>query len=44
MIRKVDTLVVDKPGTLTKGRPKPVSVEASGGVDEATVLHPAATL
>ena len=32
LLRKVDTLVVDKTGTLTEGKPKLVSVEALGGV------------
>jgi Cu+-exporting ATPase len=44
VMRTVDTLVVDKTGTLTEGRPKLVSVEASSGVDEATLLKLAATL
>jgi Cu+-exporting ATPase len=44
-LRKVDTLVVDKTGTLTEGRPKLVSVEASGGgLDESEVLRLAASL
>ena len=44
VLRKVDTLVVDKTGTLTEGRPKLVTVEAVGDVDEATLLQLAATL
>ncbi|MBS1712998.1 MAG: heavy metal translocating P-type ATPase [Armatimonadetes bacterium] len=40
---KVDTLVVDKTGTLTEGRPKVVSVVALIG-DEASVLNIAAGL
>jgi Cu+-exporting ATPase len=44
VMRKVDTLVVDKTGTLTEGRPKLVTVEAVGDVDEATLLQLAATL
>ncbi len=31
VMRKVDTLVVDKTGTLTEGKPKLVTVEAAGG-------------
>ena len=38
-LRKVDTLVVDKTGTLTEGKPKLLSVEAAGGVDEAALLR-----
>jgi Cu+-exporting ATPase len=43
-LRAVDTLVVDKTGTLTEGRPAVVSVEWIGGVDEADVLALAASL
>ena len=43
-LRKVDTLVVDKTGTLTEGKPKLVSVIAGGGFDEATVLRLAGAL
>ncbi len=44
VLRKVDTLVVDKTGTLTEGKPKLVSVVVEGGVDEATLLRLVATL
>ncbi|HEX9640438.1 MAG TPA: heavy metal translocating P-type ATPase [Candidatus Krumholzibacteria bacterium] len=44
VLRKVDTLVVDKTGTLTEGKPKLVSVLAEAGIDEATLLRLAATL
>jgi len=44
VLRKVDTLVVDKTGTLTEGRPKLVSVTAADGVDEDELLRLAATL
>ena len=44
ILRTVDTLVVDKTGTLTEGKPRLVSVEAASGVDEATLLRLAATL
>lgn len=41
---KVDTIVVDKTGTLTEGKPKVTSVVAGPGFDEATVLAIAASL
>ena len=40
----VDTLIVDKTGTLTKGEPELVGVVPTTGHDEATVLKLAATL
>ena len=36
---KVDTLVVDKTGPLTEGKPKLVSVEPMGAIDEAELLR-----
>ena len=44
VLRKVDTLIVDKTGTLTEGKPKLVSVEVEKDIDEATLLRLAATL
>ncbi len=44
VLRKVDTLVVDKTGTLTEGKPTLVSVVTEGDIDEATLLRLAATL
>lgn len=44
VMRKVDTLVVDKTGTLTEGKPKLESVVTNGMVDEQTLLRLAATL
>jgi Cu+-exporting ATPase len=44
ILEKVDTLVVDKTGTLTEGRPRVASVVTSPDFDEATVLRIAATL
>ncbi|MEO8800463.1 MAG: copper-translocating P-type ATPase [Polyangiaceae bacterium] len=44
MMRKVDTLVVDKTGTLTEGKPKVVSIVAADGGDEASLLKLAASL
>ncbi|WP_422924287.1 heavy metal translocating P-type ATPase [Singulisphaera sp. PoT] len=41
---RVDTLVVDKTGTLTEGKPRLVAVVAAPGYDEATLLHLAASL
>ncbi len=44
VLRSVDTLVVDKTGTLTEGRPKLVTVEPSAGHTEADLLRLAASL
>lgn len=44
IMRKVDTLVVDKTGTLTEGKPKLVSVVAPEALDEQTLLRLAASL
>ena len=41
---KVDTLIVDKTGTLTEGRPKLTDIVAAEGFDEARLLSLAATL
>ena len=43
-LRRVDTLVVDKTGTLTEGTPKLVSVVPSVGMDEGRLLRLAASL
>jgi Cu+-exporting ATPase len=43
-LRKIDTLVVDKTGTVTEGKPKLVSVKAAAGYNEETVLRWAASL
>ena len=43
-LRHVDTMVVDKTGTLTEGRPRVVSVTAADGFAEADVLRLAAAL
>jgi P-type Cu+ transporter len=43
-MEKVDTLVVDKTGTLTEGKPRVTSVVAAEGFDEGTVLQLAASL
>jgi P-type Cu+ transporter len=44
VLRKVDTLVVDKTGTLTEGKPKLVSVKPAAGYDEPGLLRLAASL
>ncbi|MEQ9497556.1 MAG: copper-translocating P-type ATPase [Deltaproteobacteria bacterium] len=44
VLRKVDTLVVDKTGTLTEGRPALVAIVPAEGVDEAELLRRAAAL
>jgi Cu+-exporting ATPase len=41
---KIDTLVVDKTGTLTEGKPRVVAVVVGHGFDEAAVLAAAASL
>jgi Cu+-exporting ATPase len=43
-MEKVDTLVVDKTGTLTEGKPKVVAVVAADGFDEPAVLKFAASV
>ncbi|HYL93447.1 MAG TPA: heavy metal translocating P-type ATPase [Alphaproteobacteria bacterium] len=44
LLRKVDTLVIDKTGTLTEGKPQLVSVRAAEGFSENELLRLAATL
>ena len=44
VMRKVDTLVVDKTGTLTEGKPKLQSVVTTDGMDEQALLRLAASL
>jgi Cu+-exporting ATPase len=44
ILEKVDTVVVDKTGTLTEGRPRVVTVVAAQGSSEQQVLRIAATL
>jgi Cu+-exporting ATPase len=44
VLREVDTLVVDKTGTLTEGKPKVVSVITAPGFDERQLLGLAASL
>ncbi|MDY6943945.1 MAG: heavy metal translocating P-type ATPase, partial [Pseudomonadota bacterium] len=44
VLREIDTLVVDKTGTLTEGHPELLTVEAIGDVDEQELLRLAAGL
>jgi len=44
VLRKIDTLVVDKTGTLTEGKPKLVTVLTNGSVNEQTMLRLAGSL
>ncbi len=44
ILRKVDTLVVDKTGTLTEGKPKLMSLTPLGDVEEAELLRLAASI
>src|SRR5262249_40306567 len=44
VMRKVDTLVVDKTGTLTEGKPKLASIVTNGAVNEETLLRLASSL
>jgi Cu+-exporting ATPase len=44
LMRKVDTLVIDKTGTLTEGKPKLMSVKPAPGFEEERVLRAAASL
>ncbi len=43
-LEKVDTLVVDKTGTLTEGKPKVTAIVPAEGFDEATLLKFAASV
>jgi Cu+-exporting ATPase len=44
LLEKVDTLLVDKTGTLTEGKPRLVLVESVGAFEEGEVLRLAASL
>jgi Cu+-exporting ATPase len=44
IMEKVDTLVVDKTGTLTEGKPKLIAVQAETGFKEDEILRIAASL
>ncbi len=43
-MEKIDTLVVDKTGTLTEGRPSVVAIRVADGVDETELLRLTASL
>jgi Cu+-exporting ATPase len=43
-LEKVDTLVIDKTGTLTEGKPRVVTVAAADGFSEADVVRLAASI
>jgi Cu+-exporting ATPase len=43
-LQKVDTLIVDKTGTLTEGAPKLVSIETAPGIDQQRLLRLAGSL
>jgi Cu+-exporting ATPase len=44
LMKKVDTLVVDKTGTLTVGRPRLMAVQSADGTDEKALLRLAASI
>ena len=44
VLKDVDTVVVDKTGTLTEGRPKLVSLVTTGEIDERELLRMAASI
>src|SRR4029077_15987269 len=44
ILEKVDTVVVDKTGTLTEGRPRVTSIIAAAGGNETQILRIAATI
>jgi Cu+-exporting ATPase len=43
-MEKIDTLVVDKTGTLTEGKPKVIAITSIGGFDDGRVLQLAASI
>jgi len=44
VLREIDTLVVDKTGTLTEGKPRLVTIMPVAGSNESELLHVAASL
>src|SRR3982751_5416017 len=43
-MERIDTLVIDKTGTLTEGRPAVTAIRVAGGRDESEILRLAATV
>src|SRR4249919_1579104 len=43
-MEKIDTLVIDKTGTLTEGKPKVVAIKTVAGIEEAELLRLTASL
>jgi Cu+-exporting ATPase len=43
-MEKIDTLVVDKTGTLTEGKPKVIAIVPAAGLDDVSVLRAAASV
>ncbi|MEK9970236.1 MAG: copper-translocating P-type ATPase [Ferrovibrio sp.] len=43
-MEKIDTIVIDKTGTLTEGKPKLTAIRTAAGIDEADLLRLAASL
>ena len=41
---RIDTIVIDKTGTLTEGKPKLMSILTAGGIDESELLRLAASV
>ena len=44
VLRSVDTLVIDKTGTLTEGKPRLVTIAPTGGIDEPALLRAVGSL
>ena len=44
LMEKIDTLVVDKTGTLTEGKPSVVAIRTAPGIDEIELLRLTASL
>ena len=44
VLEKITTIVVDKTGTLTEGKPRLVTIEPQSGIESATLLRLAASL
>jgi P-type Cu+ transporter len=44
LLHKIDTLIVDKTGTLTEGKPKVTAIETANGFSESELLQLAASL